>query len=72
MSPSFFLQLKQRFFLGFLTGTGSESSSGGCRVFLGLEVRELLGSQDMIVLVLLVLLSGTESGTEVEAEVREA
>ena len=43
--PSFFLQLRQRFFLAFLAGTGgSESSSAGWGVFLGLISAVSLGA----------------------------
>ena len=66
--PSFFLQLRQRFFFAFLVGTGgSDSSSLGWAVFLGLISAVSLGVTRSSLLTML-LFSATDSDKVVSLE----
>jgi len=66
--PSFFLQLRQRFFFAFLAGTGgSDSSSAGWGVFLGLTSAVSLGATRSSLLTIL-LFSATDSDKVVSFE----
>jgi len=66
--PSFFLQLRQRFFFAFLAGTGgSDSSSAGWGVFLGLTSAVSLGMTRSSLLTIL-LFSATDSDKVVSFE----